>query len=245
MINKSFAQNWLARQFVGMVMVLGLVLGQAANAAVITLSVDASNPDPSGDPLAVAGFRYMLEEDTTIKPEVGVQDDYESLSFEFHRSHNPIATNDSGEGISGFTPDSTVDITVPDGDARYFISVTPYEGFTMGGGAVEVVGSTAVSKTVRVNGFPIPTAQISIWLFEDNNPINGALDLGENRLSTTDIDGQPIPFTINLFDAAGQYGQAGGFRSDQKSRIQFRVRQREWDIHARSVVQIDGVRVEI
>jgi hypothetical protein len=208
MINKSFAQDWLARSFAGMVMIVGLFLCQATNAAVITLSVEASNPDTTLDPMEVPGFRYMVEEDTTYKPNLNVQDDYESLSFQFHRSHNPVATNAAGQAISGFSDTSNATITVPD-NGRYFISVTPFEGHTMGGGSVEV-GSAAVSKTIRVNTFPLPTAQISIWIFEDNNPVNGALDLDESRLATTDIDGQAIPFTINLFDAAGQYGAAGG-----------------------------------
>ena len=213
MINKSFTQNWLAHPFVGMVMVVGLVLGQTANAAVITLNVEVSNPDTTQAALPVSGFRYLVEEDTTIRPQVNVQDDYESLSFQFHRSHNPVATN-AGEGVAGHSLTNTVQITVPDApageSAHYFVSVTPFEGHAMGGGAVEIVGNLDVSKTIRVNSFPLPTAQISIWLFEDNNPINGALDIDENRVSTTNIDGQPIPFTINLFDAAGQYGAAGG-----------------------------------
>ena len=57
MINKSFTQNWLAHPFVGMVMVVGLVLGQTANAAVITLNVEVSNPDTTQAALPVSGFR--------------------------------------------------------------------------------------------------------------------------------------------------------------------------------------------
>lgn len=214
MIKESLMQNWLVRPLACTAMVVGLSLSQVVSAATITLSVDTSvkNVDPTLPPTveAVSGFRYLVEEDTTYKPDLGVQD-FNSLSFEFHKSHNPVAVGDDGLGISGstLTPnDSSVVITVPD-NKNYFVSVVPYNGHTLGGGAV-TVGTGNVDKTIRVNRFPIPTAQISIRVFEDNNPVNGAPDIDETGLSHSIVNGQKVPFSILLFDAAGQYGAAGG-----------------------------------
>lgn len=232
MIKKSLMQDWLARPLacaskmilmvgVSSALMLGSSLKHDAEAATITLSVDTSNKDVNGVAVVenVSGFRYLVEEDTTIQPNVGVQNDYESLSFSFHRSHNPVAVGDDGAGISGSTNGLTATITVPDpeSDANgepipkdYFISVVPFNGHALGGGSVTVSSSGNVDKTLRVNRFPIPTAQISIRVFEDNNPVNGAIDLDETGLSHSIVNGQRVPFSITLFDAAGQYGAAGG-----------------------------------
>ena len=216
MINKPFTQDWLARSVGCTALVLGLSLGQLASAATINLSVEASGTDtgllggvPNVTP--VTGFRYLVEEDTTFKPVLNTPSvAQDSLSFEFHKSHQPLATF-NGDGISGTTVspgDSMVSIDVPD-NGRYFISVVPYNGGAVGGGSVEVT-TGSVDKTIRVNNFPIPTAQISIRVFEDSNPVNGAIDIDERFISHSYINGQKVPFGIKLFDAAGQYGAAGG-----------------------------------
>ncbi len=210
MINKSFTQDWLIRPLACTALIFGATMSQVASAATITLSVDSSVVDGiTGLPtvVPVEGFRYLVERDTTYKPNLGVPD-LNSLSFNFHKSHNPVAVGDDGAGISGSTTGSSVPITVPD-NGNYFISVVPFNDHTLGGGAV-TVGTDPVAKTVRVNKFPIPTAQISIRVFEDNNPINGAIDLDETGLSSSVVKGQDVPFSITLFDAAGQYGAAGG-----------------------------------
>ncbi len=224
MINKSITQDWLVYPFMCITLMIGLSLSQVVSAANITLDVEISGTDGAGAPTLepLLGFRYLVEEDTTIRPNVGVQDDYESLSFEFHRSHNPVAThggddiNLRGKGVSGSTAGSSVVIDDLHEDRHYFISVVPFNGGTVGGVSVHIPagqGTTTVPATAQVNAFPIPTAQIKIWIFEDNNPVNGALDIDERRLSATDIggiSGPDMPFGINLFDAGGQYGAAGG-----------------------------------
>ena len=182
--------------------VLGILfLLQPVQAAQIQLSVVNQNMAP------VSGFRYLVEEDQTFKPQPGTPD-LSSLSFDFHRSHSPVAVGADGSGIKGSTTTDTVTIEVPD-NKDYFVSVLPLSGHTLGGVPVSV-GTGVVSKQVIVNSFPIPTAQISIRIFEDNNPVNGAIDLDERFLSHSIINGQKVPFSINLFDPAGQYGMAGG-----------------------------------
>jgi len=201
MIKPSQVQDAGVRYFILAVFCLLTLLSPQLRAAQITLSVEDQTAQP------VTGFRYLVEEDLTFKPTPGVPD-FGSLSFDFHKSHAPVAQDASGQGIQGATTGSSVVITVPD-NKNYFVSVMPFDGYAMGGGPVSVTTGT-VDKTIRVNKFPIPTAQISIRVFEDNNPVNGAIDQGERFLSHSIINGQKVPFTITLFDAAGQYGAAGG-----------------------------------
>ena len=75
----------------------------------------------------------------------------------------------------------------------------PDSGYTIGGAPI-AVGQSDV--TVYVNAMPLPTAQISVYVFNDNNPINNAPDLPEEQ----GLAG----FTIKVFEAGGTYGQSGG-----------------------------------
>jgi len=207
MIKKSITQKRIFKSLALSALMAGGVFSQLASAADITISVEDQTT------AAVSGFRYLVEEDTTFKPVVGVEDVTRTgLSFEFHKSHNPVAVADQGlnkgEGISGSTTASMVSITVPD-NKNYFVSVVPFNGHALSGVAVEV-GIDDVAKTVRVNTFPLPTAQISVRVFEDSNPINGAIDRDERGLSFSTVSGQKVYFGVKLFDAAGQYGAAGG-----------------------------------
>jgi len=77
------------------------------------------------------------------------------------------------------------------------------------------VGQGAV--TAYVNAFPIPTAQIAIFLFEDNFPLNNSPDLPAEENpppGTIGADGKPpvdwTQFSIVLEEPAGLYGQNGG-----------------------------------
>ena len=206
MMNKSLTPEGLIRPFALTALAIGMSVTQLASAAKINITV----LDQNG--AAVPGFRYLVEEDTTYKPTLNVPAaGFDSLSFEFHKSHNPVATDAAGKGISGssLTPaDNTASITVAD-NKNYFVSVVPYNGHALSGVAVEM-GTVDIAKTVVVNSFPIPTTQISVRVFEDNSPVNGAIDLDEHGLQFSIIDGQKHYFDVKLFDAAGQYGMAGG-----------------------------------
>ena len=214
MMNKLFTHDWLARPIGCTALVLGLAFGQVASAATINLTVEQSGttgPGLAGTATvsSVTGFRYLVEEDTTHKPDLNVPSALKnSLAFEFHKSHNPVATDAGGIGISGTSTGSTATIVVPD-NKNYFISIVPFNDGAVGGGAV-TMGAVDVDTTIRVNSFPIPTAQISIRVFEDNNPVNGAIDIDERFISHSYVNGQKVPFAIKLFDPAGQYGAAGG-----------------------------------
>ena len=53
-----------------------------------------------------------------------------------------------------------------------------------------------------LNQYEVPTAQISVFVFNDNNPINGAPDLPQE----TGLAG----FHVRLIEAGGTYGASGG-----------------------------------
>jgi len=135
--------------------------------------------------LPVSGFRWLLEEDNTNQSPPGVRV-ADSIGVDIHKSHAPVAA----KGTSANTT-----ITVPDSTKRYFISVLPDSGFAMGGAPVPVGAGTV---TIKVHQYPIPTAQVSILVFEDHYPINNVFDPGERGLTG---------FTIEIADLAGPVTQ--------------------------------------
>ncbi len=121
-----------------------------------TRAFDIEVVDASGVP--VSGFRYLVEEDNTVftTPGAPVSD---SIGLNIHRSHAPVL--ETGESAG-----STATVALPD-TARYFVSVLPYSAGTMtghtNGGASVAVGQQTVR--VIVNPLPLPTAQISVYVF--------------------------------------------------------------------------------
>jgi hypothetical protein len=137
--------------------------------------------EPNGAP--VNGFRWLLEVDTTNHTVPGVPV-ANSISLDIHNSYNPVLQK-------GHSATSVATIEVPS-NTRYFVSVLPDADHAMGGTAVPV-GQTAV--TVRVHPFPIPTAQISVFVFADQNPINNVFDEHEQGIGGA---------TITISEQAGQ-----------------------------------------
>lgn len=162
----------------------------AAQAAPTNFTVQVQ--DHAGNP--VSGFRWTLEEDLTHAVTPGVHTTH-APALDFHVSHTPVVSQGSSNS------DSAV-IQGVDSDKRYFISVLPYTGYSIGGAQVAFGNSATPTVTVAVAQHPIPTAQISVFAFEDKSPINNAPDLPQEV-------GLP-GFSVLLFDAAGQYGVAGG-----------------------------------
>ena len=75
----------------------------------------------------------------------------------------------------------------------------PRSGYQMGGAAI-APGQTTV--TIVVNKTPVPTAQISIFVYDDNHPINGGPSLPQEQGLAN--------FSITLKEAGGTYGESGG-----------------------------------
>ncbi len=173
----------------------GLWIGGLACLASAALQVDALaqtlNVTVVGpDGIAIPGFRWLVEEDATKPVDVGVPAiPGKNLAVSFHTSYMPVIAKG----------DSSVPTVALDATKRYFVSALPNAGFAMGGAAV-APGQTNVTITVQKT--PLPTAQVSVFIFEDNNPINNEPDLPQEH-------GLPN-FTINLVEAGGTYGASGG-----------------------------------
>ena len=182
-------------------------LGIASAAQALTINVKT----PDGVAIS-GGFRYTIEEDTTLDvvPDVtglsGNPADPPTLSLAFHTSHTRIVK----VGHS-----ATASVTWSDTVAgkRYFVSVMPDNagfsdatptGYTMNGVPIREVNGSFPDVTVPVNKVPFKTAQISVFVFEDNAPTNGAAD-------APGVQEMPLcGWEVQLYEAGGTYGASGG-----------------------------------
>jgi hypothetical protein len=200
------------------VVIKAAAAGLVASALVHVMPNSPIPPEPPPDPIAVVttqapiaisvmdasttppteitgGFRWIIEENAMRpvfpgQPAVAVA----SPSLSLHPSYMPVVAS----GFDGYTTNPPHAVTL-DAAKRYFVSVLPNAGYQMGGAAIL---GTESSVTIYVQRQPIPTAQITIFAFEDNRPINNAPDLPVER-------GLP-GFTVLLTEAGGTYGQSGG-----------------------------------
>jgi hypothetical protein len=164
------------------------------NAQAFSLTVKGS------DSTVVTGYRWTLEEDTT-KPSVPGEpaEPGVNYSLSFHTSYMPVVATGSGNTLPPTCTGTNDPYPCLDPGKRYFVSVLPDSGFTIGGTSLAAGQNDA---TVYVNKMPLPTAQISVHVFNDSRPINNAPDLPEEQ----GLAG----FTIKVFEAGGTYGQSGG-----------------------------------
>ncbi len=147
---------------------------------------------------AVTDYRWVVEEDATKESIPGQLAGANNLSLSFHTSYMPVVA--SGRVGTAATPANGPELSAIPATKRYFVSVLPDGGAYQMGGAQVAVDQDAV--TVVVNRTPIPTAQISIFVFNDNQPLNNAPDLPQEL----GLAG----FSIILKEAGGTYGQSGG-----------------------------------
>lgn len=169
-----------------------VVLPLSLNANAIDLTVQDENG------ALINGYKWVLEEDQTSTVIPGLSA-FESISMTFHNSYSPVL--DSGECTS--TP---CVITPPDPDPtkRYFISVLPFGNYSLGSASV---GIGATNVTAKVHSEPTPTAQITVRVFHDIHPINGAPDDPEEQLA---IMPNVQDFKVFVEEAGGRYGHTGG-----------------------------------
>ncbi len=193
--------NILKRCIIVLGFLSGVFLG--TNAQSFTLNVVDDNGNPVPD------YKWTVQEDNTYDAvaNVGIHNIYDTLSTSIHKSHAKILATGSGPTVN-----------VP-ATGRYFVSVRGWgtvqvpDGYTLSGAMVSA-GQSSVTVVLHAN--PIPMAQVSILVFEDNAPINGAPDIpGERALSnfkifiydqfgqmTTDGFGNPIGTTYDLTTGA-------------------------------------------
>ncbi|MDE0884025.1 MAG: hypothetical protein OSB70_00685 [Myxococcota bacterium] len=159
-------------------------------AGAFQLSVETHDGSP------VQGYEWQVVEDSTHAVEPGTPS-ADSLSFGIHRSTSRIVAR-------GHTSTSTATVHLPD-ERRYFVSVVPdvdcplWGGSTCSssGGAAVALGDSQV--TVYVASGRVPTAQITIRVFEDNQPLNNAMDL-PNELPNANGNPTMAGFTIEIDD---------------------------------------------
>ncbi|MEE8245370.1 MAG: hypothetical protein V3R27_10250 [Pseudomonadales bacterium] len=183
----------------------------AIGISLISLSVQAFEVNVEDeDGTTVAGFKWLLEEDNTHEPRVGQHDapvpgdvTQNTLSLSFHEAHAPNVS----AGESPVAEGGTTQVTLPNGDplpaGRYHLSVLPFgdrsscDGtFDLGGALVTVPTPDPITVAVRRN--PIETAQVSVFVFHDNAPLNNAIDKTELPLSG---------FTVTLAEQGGELVQ--------------------------------------
>lgn len=180
----------------GLVLLAGWLVASSAGAFTLNVVDAVGNPVPN--------FRWLLEEDTTSLTRPGVPTN-NSIGLIIHKSYAPVLRN-------GTSATATTTIAVP-ATTRYIISVLA-EGYSVGGANV-TNGQAAVRVVVNKN--PIPTAQITVIAFVDQNPINNLIDETEPRLGgckvvvtetlgqvSQDFFGNPLG-TRYLKDAAGNF----------------------------------------
>ena len=206
---------------------LAALLPSAALAARLSLTV--IGVDQAGNQTPVTNYRWTVEVDAT-KPSIpGVAANLTNYSYGFHTSYMPVVA--AGKVVAGVPmlgheptdPDPTrVYMDFPDLDPaqRYYVSVLPDQdgpanGYQMGAAPV-APGQTTV--TVHVNKLPLPTAQLSVFVFEDNQPINDAPDLPEEQgLAGFSVD--PDRGRRHLRHV-GRPGDAGRLRQPARHHVQ-------------------------
>jgi len=173
-------------------MILLFLAATAGLGAATSLTVTGVHKDGTENP--VNQYRWVLEEDVTFRINPG-EPTADILAVDFHKSYMPVVAQ--GDNLNALA-------AVPlDPDKYYYVSVIPREPGTYSIGGAGFKGSDG-SVTVYLNELPLPTAQITIFVHEDMNPINNVWDEGEPGLEG---------FRIILEDAGGRYGISAGVQS--------------------------------
>ena len=177
---------------------------------------------------ALSDYRWTLQEDLTFKHQVGSTPSVNTrtVGTSFHRSNMPIVATGcvgpvscgSGQSVRGVvTTDqqalaraTTPDQVALDPTRSYYISILPGDGsppgHAMGGGQLVLAssGTAWTPMSIKLQATPLQPAQLSIYIYEDNNPTNGQDDISETGLGG---------FNIILFDPAGRTGDPAGQQS--------------------------------
>lgn len=151
------------------------------------LTVNVSVRQGNDSPMPIDNFQYIINENNVGDPQFGVPpgdvDESKIPSLKPPASHSPvIASGDSDHNT----------MLVPNG--RYLVSVKA-PGYKLGGNWVEVNGAdTEVNVELLPN--PLPLSKIRVFVFHDNQPVNGEPDIP----AEVGLEG----FRVVLGDAAGE-----------------------------------------
>lgn len=177
------------------------VVDQNGGPAVYTGYFNGTAALPTPQQNIPVGYRWLLEEDVTNHPAPGVSTT-NVLAFQFHRSWMPVVASGTDKDVIRLD-------TLIDAKKHYILSVVPnfvqdqfgtyFASYNMSATTILPGQTTA---TVYVNASPLVAAQIVVFAFQDNHPINGEPDQdGEVGLAG---------FTVRVDDGGGRYGQIGG-----------------------------------
>ena len=183
---KVASQNVCCRIFALLLLAFSVLL--PPNAYALTINVVG----PANE--VVADYRWLVEEDATKASIPNVPADASNRSLSFHTSYMPVVA--AGDSTNPAKSPSTLAL---DAAKRYYVSVLPRSGYQMGGASI-APGQNAV--TIVVNKTPVPTAQISVFVYEDNQPISGGPSLPQEKGLAN--------FSITVKEAGGTYGASGG-----------------------------------
>lgn len=155
--------------------IAALSLGLLFQTGAFAFTLNVVNPD--GTPIA-GGFRWTLEEDTSYRQPLnqwitpGAPGSEAVHSFNFYKSHMPVVG-------SGAVDAASVEVAAPDAAKHYFVSVLARDAeYQM---SARPVPPGAASVTVVLYRQPVPTAQVYVIAFHDNNPINNVLDQAQEN----------------------------------------------------------------
>lgn len=168
----------------------------ATNSLAVTINVEGVDKAGNATTLAV-DYRWLIERDDNYHVQFDAANqpipDAETLAVNFHQSYMPVVAK-------GTSADLAAQVAALD-PGHYAISVIPSEpGLYSIGGTTFSTDEDVV--TVYLNQLPLPTAQISIFIFEDIAPVNGIPDLPEE----VGLEG----YQILLEDGGGRYGMSAG-----------------------------------
>jgi len=154
----------------------------------------------------LTNYYWTVEEDLTFHVTPG-QIEPNPPSVSFHRSYMPlVATGDENDALPALDPTK-----------HYFLSVLPKRPATSSNstdysnsGVPIKPGDTAA--TVYCNALPFPTAQMSVLVFKDDFPLDGAPNLGLLPGAGPGVNPEAglAGFKIFLEEPGGRYGAAGG-----------------------------------
>jgi Bacterial Ig domain len=222
----NYTFTYVAQNSLGVVSVPATVTLNFPAGSGLNLTVQDTQ-DPN---LIITDYRWVIEEDTTYKnnplnptqantctPQqaaAGACTPPQSLATEFHKSYMPVvATGCTGDLSCGAAQPSTQQLPTSVGDVvldpnkNYFVSVLSGDagnpdvngmGHAMAGTPIPA-GQLNVTALAPRN--PLPPAQLSIFVFEDNQPTNGDVDQGEVGLGG---------FRIEFADTRGSSGDVAG-----------------------------------
>ena len=159
---------------------------QAAFTITVTGNDNSTNPPTAS---ALNDFKWVVQADNSTDSvgKAGIYNNYSSLSVTIHKSNAKVLA--SGTGANPV-------VNLPPG--RYFVSVLAPNTHSVGGGPVRPEDD-GKDINIVVNKYPIPLTQVTVMVFQDNAPINGAPDLPN--------EGVLAGFRVYLFDQLGQQSQ--------------------------------------